>query len=898
VAAIERGPASCFLVGDAGIGKTTLWGRAVDLAQAAGYRVLACRPSGSEFHLGFAALGDLLESGLQDVLEALPRPQRRALEVALLLEESTEPLDRRAVGVGFLGALRVLAERGPVLIALDDAQWLDDESARVIGFALRRLHEEPVGALVARRPGAATVLDSEVVASLRMEVGPLSLAALHRVVADRLELSLARPELLKVHRASGGNPFYALELAGSLRDVPAGSGLELPVPKSLHDLVVSRVAALPVPVRRAVLVVALLPDPAVSVVEEVLADRRTPRWLSAAAEAGVVELSLGRVRFTHPLLGAGAYALAAAPERRTLHRRLAGVVTDAEARARHLALGSSRPNAGVAAALDAGADRALARGAPEAAAELWELAVRSTPRGDAENARRRELRAAGAWLRAGDLARYTATLEALLRALPPSDERAEAMVRLAIALPDSERGVELMEAARAEVQHDAAVKAQVQLALSMAWPLRGLLRAEEDARTALLHAEACGRNDLTVQALARISLCRLWAGRSPEASLTRGLALLESPEAFRGYDDPRLIHGLWRMYQGRLDDARSTFQQLEAEAAQSGNVLTVSAFGLRLADVEWRAGRWQSAHEHARRARELAEQIGLEFGGGFALYMDALVGLHLGRLEEARADAVLSRRVSAAGREENGVVMAGALLGFAELSLGNDAEAIGHVRPLLDAADRLQLSLAPHPMGPLALEALVAAGQYDEAEARLGRFEREAAALASPWARLQGLRIRSLLQAAQGDLPSAVDSLAAALVLDPECDWPFERARTLLLRGKTLRRAKQKAAARRSYEEARAIFAGLPAPLWVALAEGELRRLGLRHVPATDLTEGERRVAELAASGLTNRQVATRLFLSPKTVDANLGRVYRKLGIHSRAELGARLGGGEAQSKT
>jgi DNA-binding CsgD family transcriptional regulator len=232
-----------------------------------------------------------------------------------------------------------------------------------------------------------------------------------------------------------------------------------------------------------------------------------------------------------------------------------------------------------------------------------------------------------------------------------------------------------------------------------------------------------------------------------------------------------------------------------------------------------------------------------------------------------------------------------ALLGLAEISLGNDAGAIGHFRPLLDAADRLQLALAPHPMGPFALHALVAAGRLDEAEERHERFDQEAKAITSPWAHLQGLQIAALLQVARGELSASVSTLDAALALDPGGGWPFERARTLLLRGKTLRRLKQKAAAKKSLEEARRIFAGLPAPLWVELAESELRRVGLRHASATGLTEGERRVAALAASGLTNREVARQLFISPKTVDANLGRVYRKLGIHSRAELGARLGG-------
>jgi DNA-binding CsgD family transcriptional regulator len=228
-------------------------------------------------------------------------------------------------------------------------------------------------------------------------------------------------------------------------------------------------------------------------------------------------------------------------------------------------------------------------------------------------------------------------------------------------------------------------------------------------------------------------------------------------------------------------------------------------------------------------------------------------------------------------------------LGFLELSLGNDADALTYLRPLLDWIAQKGLALAPHPMAPNVLEALVAAGELDEARELLARFEREAHALESPWALAIGARSRALLLAAEGDLGSALTALESALALDEHGRWPFERARTLFVLGRTLRRAKQKSAAKQSLEQAIALFDGLPAPLWSERGREELRRIGLRRAASGQLTESERRVAELAASGLTNREVAAKLFMSPKTVEANLARAYRKLGIHSRAELGARL---------
>jgi DNA-binding CsgD family transcriptional regulator len=188
---------------------------------------------------------------------------------------------------------------------------------------------------------------------------------------------------------------------------------------------------------------------------------------------------------------------------------------------------------------------------------------------------------------------------------------------------------------------------------------------------------------------------------------------------------------------------------------------------------------------------------------------------------------------------------------------------------------------------PFALEALIVAGRLDEAEGLLDRFEREAAAIDSPWARGIAHRLAALLASARGELDRALAAIHAA----ETASWPFEHGRTFLAAGRILRRMKRKAAARRSLEQAAAIFDVLPAPLWAERAREELARLGKRPAARHDLTETERRVAELAAQGMKNREVAAQLFVSPKTVEANLSRIYRKLGIHSRAELGARLAG-------
>ncbi|MBO0687798.1 MAG: ATP-binding protein, partial [Candidatus Dormibacteraeota bacterium] len=302
---VGEGPAALLLEGEAGIGKTTLWQAGTAEAHRRGYRVLTSRPGAAEARLSYAGLADLLAGVGRELIKRLPEPQRRGLEVALMEREpDAVGADVRAIATGLLSLLGILAGEAPVLIAIDDLQWLDRPSGQVVGFAARRL-SGPVGILASARTGEETTGAAEALlpdsnGTQRLQIGPLSAGPLQELLRERSGSSLTRPALSRVGELSGGNPFFALELArtlapGSTWD--AGAGLR----GTPADVVGARMEGLETPVREALLAVAALADPSVDVVERAV-DQDATTSLEQAEQLDLVEIARGRVRFTHPLL--------------------------------------------------------------------------------------------------------------------------------------------------------------------------------------------------------------------------------------------------------------------------------------------------------------------------------------------------------------------------------------------------------------------------------------------------------------------------------------------------------------------------------------------------------------------------------------------------------------------
>ena len=907
LAQLADGPAALVFAGEPGIGKTTVLLAAAERAGAASAVVLSAHPVEAEAELGFAALADLLAPVVDELLPALPEPQRHALAVVLLLEEPGSPLDRRAVCAATLSGLRMAAARGPVVLAIDDLQWLDASSARVLDFALRRLGGLPVGVVACERAGAGSP-PADHAAGVRLDLGralpagrcarhvlgPLSLGALQHILKRELGRSFPHRTLARIARVTGGNPFYALELARCLPDDVPGAA-DLILPEDLRRVVEDRLAGLPGRTREALLLAAVAASPTVELVSSAAGPGTGPGDpIEAAVAAGIVTLEGAQVRFAHPLFAAALYSSASPGQRRLAHRRLVPLITGIEEQARHRALGAEGPGEGVAGALDAAAEHARRRGAPEVAADLAEHARALTPPHRSPDRQRRAIKAAEYRFHAGQLRQGRELLETVLAEEPEGLIRAGALRLLGEIHyhEDSfDKAVAALQQALAHAGDNRGLRLTIELSLTFAMVSRAdFAGAADHAGRALALADRGADPASVAEALAVAAMAGCLLGNGiDEAKVQTALRLEDPCHQVPVLVRPSLIAAHLALYEGRLGRCEQLLLPLRERILEPGEEGELPAVSCALSwSACWR-GDLELASAYAEEAIETAARIQSDSMRCQALGFAALTSAYRGETALTRARA--EEAIALAARTGYGLAVGWASWALAILALSQD-DPLAADTALAPLATRFEDHI-PEPivafLVPDDIEALIGLGRLERAAGLTEVFEEAAGRLQRPWALMRAARCRALLLAARGDGEGAAAKAGEAVGRCAGLELTIESARTLLVAGQIERRQRRKTVAAGHLRRAQEAFEQMGAALWAERARTELARVGLRRFAPAQLTSSEQRVAELAAAGRTNREVAAQLFISPKTVEANLARIYRKLGVRSRAELGAQL---------
>ena len=890
--------------GEAGIGKTTFLLKVVEQAAAQGFRVLSTGGAMAEARYAYAAVADLLDTVDPAVFADLPAVQRTALERVLLLAGDGPPTNERTVAAAFLSVLHHASYAAPVLVAIDDAQWLDVSSQAVFGYAARRLTGR-VGVAVSVRTGERRRDDSPSWLRLsrpdsthQIKVQPLSLGGLHAMISKRLGQTLPRPLITRIHDISGGNPFFALELARSVVDEPSRGMVDLP--DSLAVLVRQRIGRPDAELSEVLLAASCAVLPTVERLSraiDITVDR-VVEVVESAEASGVVELDGNKVRFCHPLFARGVYTGASPRQRRAMHRRFAETVEEPELRARHMALSATTGDPAMLESLDEAAQVTLAQGAPAVAAELMELAIKLG--GDTAV---RRLRVAELHFRSGALDQARTHLRSTIDELPAgSTLRCVALMLFAAVTGHDESIVEAVAALTQAVEtaDDPALQLHARLLLTPATGLTGRMDAcVESARMAVAAAERLGVADLHSQALAMLVLVSFMHGLGfDRQSLQQALALEDPATAAAATFRASSVEAVTNGWAGRLEVAHDQIRIMQRRLLQSGTEIDIVWIGNEAAMIDIWLGRYGDAAALVDGAIQRAEQMAGQYLMVGLRASQASIAAYTGREQEAREAAHWAIDAARATGSLRQIILPTTVLGFLAVSLGDNAAAIRELQPLLSSFDPTHdTEIIAGSYLPDAIEALAAVGRVDEAEPLVSALESNGTQHDRPWMLAVGARGRGHVLAARGDLEAAERAAQNALSHHQRLPMPFELARTQLLLGQLQRRRRRRPVAEATLREALETFERLGAPLWARRAEVELGRLAAPVGGGAALTAAERRIAERAAAGLSNKQIAAELFIAPKTVEMNLSSAYRKLGIRSRSGLSAALGPGKSQGK-
>ncbi|NRQ32395.1 AAA family ATPase [Nonomuraea sp. NN258] len=928
--------------GEAGIGKTALLERAAERA-AGDLRVLRGAGVEQEMELPFAGL-HLLTHGVLDGLDALPPGQAAALRGALGLDQAPAGGDRFLIGLAVLTLLANLAEERPLLVLIDDAQWLDRSSAQALLFAARRLEAEGVVLIFAVRDDGRPLDGDRSFAAPgvpELRLGGLTEPQAARLLAEHAP-DLAPPVRDHVLAEAQGNPLALLELpatlspaqrAGTLPVHAVGAG-PMPAPGRVMRSFHARVAALPAGARALLAVAAAdsgelelvlaaahrlgpsgKPDTAPGKPDAApgrpdTASREpdaAPGWPDAALEAvavaeaaGLIRVTEGVIRFRHPLARTAAYQHASTAVRLAAHRALAEALRDrpgaATRRAWHLAAAATGPDETAAAALERGAEDARDRGGYAAVSAAYERAAQLTA--DRAERGRRLAAAARAAAECGQRRRAATLAEQAAAELdePPALAHvAETRAMVAMAGGRTDRAHPALAAAAEALRGHASPAAALDLyfaAMTAAW-LAGDYPALNAiaARTAALPGDA--RSLPLWRAVA--GLGRLAVER-PEDALPWLREVIEGVRTAceSAYEPPGLQQraqlAIWDLLHGDDDASHARAVAIEHECRALGAIGVLPGALLVKARAEMFLSRhrdaWASAEEGLRVAGDTGQPHFTNLLTGVMAYLSAIEG------DEERVRALTHRIADA--RDPGTTGLRCASLNLADLAQGRYEAVLRRAREYGLDAPAAHTMMLLHRV-PDIVEAAVKLGRTEAARVADRRVQIWAATTARPWAEAVGLRCTAL----RSEGAAADAAYARAVVLHGRGGRPFERARTELLYGEWLRRNRRRAESRPLLESALEIFERLGARPWIERARNELRAAGKRHQTgdlgeraaadvAALLTAQELQIVRMAADGMSNREIGARLFLSPRTVGYHLHKAFPKLNVASRGEL-ARL---------
>ncbi|GIG70072.1 helix-turn-helix transcriptional regulator [Phytomonospora endophytica] len=879
------------LWGAAGTGRTTLLNTVVDESDA-----VALRAHLSEAYAGqaYAAVTDLLSAVPGEILDGLGEPRRAALS-ALLRQSGRDPApDRIAVRLAVLDAFGALSAGRRVLVAVDDAQHLDEGSADVLRFVCRNLRPGRLAVLFATTDPA---LVAEVCGSPCQElmVPGWSVAEIAELLAG---VGLPTRLAGRIHAAAGGNPALALRIAGALGTRPPRAPLPAPpeIGAAARRSTRRGLAALPRRARETLLLAALAERPTVRLLRA-CGRRQIHEDLTAAAAAGLLSLDGdGGIRFSAGLVADTLRVDAAETAVASAHRALAAAVSDQVAAAHHRALSTDAVSEPIAERLDEAAETAQRRGDRRRAAALSMLAAERTPPAHTAAAVRRYRAAARQAALAGDTELTQRAADAVLdRATDPADR---VRARLSI-MEVAGQAFDVLDEVFADAETHAAGRPELlgEVRLWLAW--RAHLRDGDTRAAARLAREAvdlaeqagdrAGRGFL-VEALATVARFQFLCGEPGSDELLARAEELSTPdEPASPHGAPGFVRARLALFDDRLTEARDDLLRLLPVAQRLGEMKALVEVWRSLAEVELRAGRCGLARDYARRA--IAHVSDSEGSPGSALYAASLVEASCGDLDMAESYARQGLRSS---REDHDIWFTANSL----YALGRVQLAVGEVTAAVDSLRKVQtLHTAFEVSDPSVLhwhaelvEALAIAGELSAA-AEICDKSRAAAVEYDRRPVLAELdRAEAAVLVGNGDLDAAAGLLHSAREVFAARGLPLEEGRALLSLAHVERRRRRRSAARATLIEAEEIFTRCEAAVWLESTARERARLEPASAPGpadARLTPAEARVAELVAAGASNSEVAARLFVSVKTVEATLTRVYRKLGVRSRGQLAA-----------